>query len=74
MPSPSTIRASAPQPRGVEIMAKKFTTDRACVQFGPSTYVCLDKRWGILPGDIVKITVELKERGVRSKEADKKTD
>lgn len=55
-------------------MAKKFTTDRACVQFGPSTYVCLDKKWGIMPGDIVKITVEVKERGSRSKTEDKETD
>ena len=50
-------------------MAKKFTSTRKCVQYGPSTYVCIDKSWGINPGDVVKVTIELVERaGIKPEE------
>lgn len=39
----------------------RFKSTRRTVRFGGSTYVCLDKSWGIEPGEMVTIEVELFE-------------
>lgn len=36
----------------------KYYATRKTVQYGNSTYVVLDKDWGIRPGDMVQIEVE----------------
>lgn len=36
----------------------RYISTRKAVQYGNSTYVLLEKSWGIVPGDMVQIEVE----------------
>lgn len=45
---------------------REFIATRRTTRMNNSTYVVLDKGWGILPGDLVEIKVRVIKKGERA--------